>query len=59
MLSCTAGDEDLGTHSAMFSTFWNVRAALNVLLPDEVDFGPNLTFVGMETTDTMDSPFDW
>ena len=78
----------------MFSTFWNIRAALNILLPDEVrgpgargrllarsrwppsvgrgthphvpaprlaqvDFGPNLTFVGMETTDTMDSEYDW
>lgn len=25
----------------------------------QVDFGSNMTFVGMETTDTMDSPYDW
>jgi hypothetical protein len=31
-----SGDSNLGTHCAMHQTFWNVRARMNMLLPQEV-----------------------
>lgn len=53
-----SGDARLGTHGAMYETFWNLRSKMNFLLP-EPDFAPNMTMVALMSTDNADSPYNW
>lgn len=38
-----------GPHTARYSTLWNVRASDTITIPS-CDFGPEMTFVGVQTT---------
>ncbi|KAI8466265.1 MAG: hypothetical protein J3K34DRAFT_460951 [Monoraphidium minutum] len=48
-----SGDLSWGTHTARFSTFHNLRSQLSFLLPP-VNFGPQMTFIGLPTDDPTD-----
>jgi len=48
----SGGDFSFGTaHSASYTTFWNIKAAQPLALPDPT-WGPNLNFIGTNTAGT-------
>lgn len=53
------GGGDRGSHTARYATFWNIRSDQPLELP-EPDFGPSMTFVGMNTSAPPESVgADW
>jgi hypothetical protein len=51
-----SGDANWGPHSGYYSTFHNMQADMRFLLPNDEDFGANLTFIGLPTDDPRDPP---
>ena len=55
----SGGSSDRGAHSGAYSTYWNIRATGELLLPPK-DFGPLLNFVGISLKAVdQPSPYDW
>jgi hypothetical protein len=55
----SGGSSDRGPHSAAYDTLWNVRASVDMSLPDD-DYGPRMNFIGFRTSaTTTTSPYDW
>lgn len=54
----SGGSDFRGAHSASFSAFWGLRSASAFKLPT-ADFGPQLTFVGVNTSATSAPDAGW
>jgi hypothetical protein len=46
-----SGDADWGPHAGAFTTFWNLQADRGFGLPEDVDLGAKLNFVGVRGAD--------
>lgn len=50
----SGGDDNWGPHSGYLTTFHNIQADIRYSLPNSMDFGANITFIGLPVDDISD-----
>jgi hypothetical protein len=54
----SGGSSIRGPHAGSWQTFWNLKGAKSISLPQN-DFGPDLNFVAINSTAVVTSPYNW